>query len=94
MFLHECIFEKNRASSEKHRCHFNFVFSVMPDKVAFERITLITAVTGETIDISYYNSACCWQIINLHVQVGGKHWCLSANINKKLQNFFEKVLKF
>ncbi len=24
----------------------------------------------------------------------GKHWCLSANINKKLQNCFEKVLKF
>ncbi len=48
MFLHECIFEKIRASSEKLRGHFHLVFPVMPDKAAFERITLITAITGET----------------------------------------------
>ncbi len=44
----KCIFEKNRAFSEKLQCHFHLVFPVMPDKVAFERITLITAFTRET----------------------------------------------
>ncbi len=39
---------KNRLSSENLRCHFNFIFPVMPDKVAFECITLISAVTVET----------------------------------------------
>ncbi len=34
--LYECIIEKNRPSSEKHPCHFHFVFPVMPDKVALE----------------------------------------------------------
>ncbi len=84
--LHEYIFEKNRPSSEKLR--FNLVFPVMPDKVAFERITLITAVTGKPIYLPL-------QKTNLHLQVCGKHWCLSANITKSmLQNCFEKVLKF
>ncbi len=39
---------KHDTSSERLGGHFHFVFPVMPDKVAFERITLITAVTGET----------------------------------------------
>ncbi len=77
----------NRTSSEKLQCHFHLVFPVMPDEVAFERITLITG-------ISRSNSASCWQRNNLHLKVCGMHWCLSANMNKKLQNCFEKVLKF
>ncbi len=82
VFLHECIFEKYWASSKKLRCHFHFVFPAMPDKVAFERITLITAVTEKPLYFPL-NSASCWHRINLHLQVCGKHWCLSANINKK-----------
>lgn len=40
-----------------------------------------------------YNSASCWQRMNLHLQVCGKHTCLSANINKKHASelFWERV---
>ncbi len=41
MFLYEYIFENNRPSSEKLRCHFHFVFPVMPDKVAFVSVVFI-----------------------------------------------------
>ncbi len=49
VFYMNVFFYKNWPSSEKLWCHFHFVFRVMPDKAAFERITLITAVTGETV---------------------------------------------
>ncbi len=57
-------------------------FPVMPEKVAFEHMTLITAVTGKPLYLrlqqrllladNYFAFASLW-----------KHWCLSANINKK-----------
>ncbi len=76
-------FLKNQLSSENLRCHFNLVFPVMPDKVAFERITLISAVTVETA-ISPATTA----------PPAGRETLLSVcKQNKKLQNCFEKVLK-
>ncbi len=55
----------------------------MPDKVAFERITLISAVTVETA-ISPATTA----------PPAGRETLLSVcKQNKKLQNCFEKVLK-
>ncbi len=58
----------------------------MPDKVAIvsapARLFDYSRYRGNRY-ISRYNSASCWQRMNLHLQVCGKRWCLSANINKK-----------
>ncbi len=76
------VFLKRTEHLEKLRCHFHLVFPVMPVKVAFERITFITAVTGKSLYLPLQrhllladNEFACASL--------WKHYHLSANINKK-----------
>ncbi len=41
VFLYECIIEGNQLSSEKLQCHFNFIFPIMPDEVAYVSAVLL-----------------------------------------------------
>ncbi len=72
-------------SSEMRQCHFHFVFPLMPDKVVCVSTAHIwlQPLPGKPLYLCS-KSASCWQRRNLHLQVCGKHWCLSTNINKSM----------
>ncbi len=53
----------------------------MPDKVAFERITLITAITGKPLYLPLQQRLLLAENECARASLW-KHWCLSVNINK------------
>ncbi len=93
MFLYECIFEKNRPSSEKLWCHF-YSFPVMPDKVAFVSTVLIwlQPLPGKPLYLPLQ------QRLLLAENEFASPWETLVSVSKQtksnIQNCFEKVLKF
>ncbi len=72
VFLHECIFEENRVSSERLWCHLN----ITSDKVMFERITLISAVTVVTaISAATTAPPAGWELICICTFMGNTGVC-------------------
>ncbi len=68
VFLYHCISEGNRLFSENFGCHFYFILHIMSDKAAFvSRALLCVQCYRGNLDLSRSNSACRWQIINLHI---------------------------
>ncbi len=96
MFLYECIFEKNRPSSEKLWCHFNLVFPVMPDKVAFVNPVLIwlQPLPGKLLYLPLQQCLLLAENEFAFPSLWETVVPVSKQTKSMLQNCFEKVLKF
>ncbi len=68
VFLYHCISDGNQLFSENVGCHFHFILHLMSDKAAFVSGALfyVKRYRGK-LELSRFNSASCWQIINLHI---------------------------
>ncbi len=76
------------------RCNFRLVFHVKFDKVVFERITLITAVSGKPLYLPLQQRL----LLAENSFVFASLWETLASVSKQtksmLQNCYEKMLKF
>ncbi len=65
VFLYHCISDGYQLFTENVGCHFHSILDIMSDKAAFVSGALLcVALPGKSRSFRY-NSASCWQIINL-----------------------------
>ncbi len=70
VFLYHCISDGIQLFSENYGCQFNLILYVMSDKAAFVSGALLCVQRYQgNLDLSRFNSASCWQRINLHIYV-------------------------
>ncbi len=76
------------------RCNFHLVFPVKSDKVAFERITLITAVTGKPLYLPLQQRLLLAENSFAFASLWETLASVSKHTKSMLQNCYDKMLKF